>query len=166
MRGPLRRAQNCGKVCNASSHPQRSELRRGPLTLVRSARSTSPRTRGEVKQAISFSQHDPRRSFVPGELRIERSSLRYPHTRHLLFPSFTKEERRQNADRRRSNRRACTRRALSGARTPVGVPPRLSPKGIIPSQRLGFGPGFLGRGLNGLYRLRLSQSREHLPPRS
>jgi hypothetical protein len=71
-------------------------------------------------------------------------------TRHLLFSSL-KKKGRQNADRRRSNRRACARRALSGARTPVGVPPRLSPKGIIPSQRLGFRPGFLGRGLNGRY---------------
>jgi hypothetical protein len=43
------------------------------------------------------------------------------------------------------------RRALYGARTLVGVPPRLSPKGIIPSQRLSFRPGFLGRGLNGRY---------------
>jgi hypothetical protein len=38
-----------------------------------------------------------------------------------------------------------------GARTLVGVPPRLSPKGIIPSQRLSFRPGFLGRGLHGRY---------------
>jgi hypothetical protein len=37
------------------------------------------------------------------------------------------------------------------ARSPSGVPPRLSPKGIIPSQRLGFRPGFLGRGLYGRY---------------
>src|SRR5580704_5460061 len=37
------------------------------------------------------------------------------------------------------------------ARSPFGVPPRLSPKGIIPSQRLSFRPGFLGRGLNGRY---------------
>ena len=36
-----------------------------------------------------------------------------------------------------------------GARTLDGVPPRLSPKGVIPSQRLSFRPGFLGRGLNG-----------------
>ena len=43
------------------------------------------------------------------------------------------------------------RRALNGARTLAGVPPRLSPKGIIPSQRLSFRPGFLGRGLNGRY---------------
>jgi hypothetical protein len=32
---------------------------------------------------------------------------------------------------------------LHEARSPSGVPPRLSPKGIIPSQRLGFRPGFL-----------------------
>jgi hypothetical protein len=38
-----------------------------------------------------------------------------------------------------------------GARTLDGVPPRLSPKGIIPSQRLNFRPGFLGRGLYGRY---------------
>ena len=38
-----------------------------------------------------------------------------------------------------------------GARSLGGVPPRLSPKGIIPSQRLSFRPGFLGRGLNGRY---------------
>ena len=151
VRGPLGRARHCGKVCTASIQPRRSESRRGPLTLVRSARSTSPRTRGEVKCAPSFSQRDPRRSFIHGEVRIGKVRLRSSTTRHLLFPSFTKEERRQNADRRRSNRRACTRRALSGARTPVGVPPRLSPKGIIPSQRLGFRPGFLGRGLNGRY---------------
>ena len=50
-------------------------------------------------------------------------------THHLLFSSLFKEGR-QNADRRRSNHRACARRALSGARTPVGVPPRLSPKGV------------------------------------
>jgi hypothetical protein len=43
------------------------------------------------------------------------------------------------------------RRAPCKARSPFGVPPRLSPKGIIPSQRLGFRPGFLGRGLNGRY---------------
>ena len=44
-----------------------------------------------------------------------------------------------------------TRLAPCKARSPSGVPPRLSPKGIIPSQRLGFRPGFLGRGLHGRY---------------
>jgi hypothetical protein len=43
------------------------------------------------------------------------------------------------------------RLALFTARSFVGVPPRLSPKGIIPSQRLSFRPGFLGLGLNGRY---------------
>ena len=43
------------------------------------------------------------------------------------------------------------RLALFTARSFDGVPPRLSPKGIIPSQRLSFRPGFLGRGLNGRY---------------
>ena len=43
------------------------------------------------------------------------------------------------------------RRAPCKARSPSGVPPRLSPKGIIPSQRLSFRPGFLGLGLYGRY---------------
>ena len=43
------------------------------------------------------------------------------------------------------------RRAPNGARTLAGVPPRLSPRGIIPSQRLSFRPGFLGLGLYGRY---------------
>src|ERR1700719_2558361 len=58
-------------------------------------------------------------------------------------------ERRQTLG---SNRRIlrCGARPF-GARTLDGVPPRLSPKRIIPSQRLSFRPGFLGRGLNGRY---------------
>src|SRR5580692_6531650 len=73
-------------------------------------------------------------------------------TRHLLLSSFTKEEGRRNAGKRWSPPpHLAMRHAPCGARSPVGVPPRLSPKGIIPSQRLGFRPGFLGRGLNGRY---------------
>ena len=87
MRGPLRRAQNSRKVCTASLHLQRSESRRGPLTLVRSAHSTSPRTRGEVKQAIPASQHDPRRSFVHGEARIGKARFAIHHSPlAFLFP--------------------------------------------------------------------------------
>ena len=58
-------------------------------------------------------------------------------------------ERRQTLG---SNRRIlrCGARPF-GARTLDGVPPRLSPQGIIPSPRLSFRPGFLGRGLNGRY---------------
>src|SRR5580704_13719393 len=73
-------------------------------------------------------------------------------TRHLLFSSFTKEEGRRNAGKRWSPPpHLAMRHAPCRVRSPVGVPPRLSPKGIIPSQRLGFRPGFLGRGLNGRY---------------
>src|ERR1700728_664123 len=58
-------------------------------------------------------------------------------------------ERRQTEGHNRRILR-CGARSF-GARTLVGVPPRLSPKGIIPSQRLSFRPGFLGRGLHGRY---------------
>src|SRR5580700_10563934 len=66
-----------------------------------------------------------------------------------FFPRQRGEAERRQTQNQPPRLRA--RRALSGARTPVGVPPRLSPKGIIPSQRLGFRPGFLGRGLHGRY---------------
>ena len=68
----------------------------------------------------------------------------------LLFSSFTKEEGRRNAGKRWSPTAASCGCGThpAGARSSVGVPPRLSPKGKIASQRLGFRPGFLGRGLN------------------
>ena len=68
--------------------------------------------------------------------------------------SSNQSNKMKEAERRQTqvtNRRACARRALNGARTSAGVPPRLSPEGIIPSQRLSFRPGFLGLGLNGRY---------------
>jgi hypothetical protein len=58
-------------------------------------------------------------------------------------------ERRQTQGNHRRILR-CGARSY-GARTLAGVPPRLSPKGIIPSQRLSVRPGFLGRGLRGRY---------------
>jgi hypothetical protein len=58
------------------------------------------------------------------------------------------ERRQTQGNHRRISR--CGARSF-GARTLVGVPPRLSPEGVIPSQRLSFRPGFLGRGLNGRY---------------
>ena len=86
-----------------------------------------------------------------GEARVEK--LISIHRLHpLLFSSLTKEEGRRNAGKRRSPPpHLAMRHAPSRARSSVGVPPRLSPKGIIPSQRLSFRPGFLGRGLNGRY---------------
>jgi len=72
-------------------------------------------------------------------------------TRHLLLSSLKKEgeaERRQTLIRILRILRCGSRLA---ARSSDGVPPRLSPKGVISSQRLDFRPGFLGRGLNGRY---------------
>jgi hypothetical protein len=71
----------------------------------------------------------------------------------LAFPFLHK--RRKEAERRQTLIRIlrilrCGSR-LHEARSSDGVPPRLSPKGIIPSQRLSFRPGFLGLGLNGRY---------------
>src|SRR5579862_626012 len=83
-------------------------------------------------------------------LRSIRSSL---FSFSLLVISSLK--RRREAERRQmlvTNRRIlrCGARLMT-ARSSDGVPPRLSPEGIIPSQRLSFRPGFLGRGLNGRY---------------
>ena len=70
-----------------------------------------------------------------------------------VSPINPNKRRKRNAGKRRSPTAAsygCGARPF-GARTLDGVPPRLSPEGIIPSQRLSFRPGFLGRGLNGRY---------------
>ena len=67
----------------------------------------------------------------------------------------TRATKLKEAERRQTqvtNRRIlrCGARPF-GARTLVGVPPRLSPEGVISSQKLSFRPGFLGLGLNGRY---------------
>ena len=91
---------------------------------------------------------------------IERSEIRERRSGSVAAPGFRsaqpglqtkmkEAERRQTPGNHRRILR-CGARSF-GARTLVGVPPRLSPKGIIPSQRLSFRPGFLGRGLNGRY---------------
>ena len=85
MRGPLRWTEKFQNICDAVLHPPRSESRRGPLTLARSAHSTSPRTRGEVKQAIPFSQRDPRRSFINGEARIGKVRFAIHHSPLAFF---------------------------------------------------------------------------------
>ena len=91
---------------------------------------------------------------------IERSEIRERRFGSTAAPGFRSAQpglrnKLKEAERRQTpgnNRRIlrCGARPF-GARTPDGVPPRLSPKGIIPSQRLGFRPGFLGLGLNGRY---------------
>ena len=88
-------------------------------------------------------QRNPGRPFrwsvAPG-LRFAPSGLRR---------NMKEAERRQTQGNHRRILR-CGARSF-GARTLDGVPPRLSPPGIIPSQRLSFRPGFLGRGLHGCY---------------
>ena len=70
----------------------------------------------------------------------------------FAFLFLHKRRRKRNAGERWSPPpHLAMRHAPCRARSSVGVPPRLSPKGIIPSQRLGFRPGFLGCGLNGRY---------------
>jgi hypothetical protein len=67
---------------------------------------------------------------------------------HPGYEKMKEAERRQTLIRILRISRCGSRLA---ARSFVGVPPRLSPQGIIPSQRLSFRPGFLGLGLNGRY---------------
>jgi hypothetical protein len=90
---------------------------------------------------------------------IERSEIRERRFGSIAAPGFRSAQpglrNLKEAERRQTqghNRRIlrCGARPF-GARTLDGVPPRLSPKGVIPSQRLSFRPGFLGRGLNGRY---------------
>ena len=134
---------------------QRSGESCAPSTTVRSLRelqwSPSPASRGRRVRAISFSQRDPRRSYVSGQLRIGESLFPIHHSPlAFVFPQKEEEaERRQTLIRILRILRCGSR--LMTARSSDGVPPRLSPEGIIPSQRLGFRPGFLGRGLNGRY---------------
>jgi hypothetical protein len=101
----------------------------------------------------------PLRPFRP-VARIERSEIRERRFGSIAAPGFRSAQpglrnKMKEAERRQtlgSNRRIlrCGARPF-GARTLDGVPPRLSPKGIIPSPRLSFRPGFLGLGLNGRY---------------
>jgi hypothetical protein len=142
------------RCCENFLQRKRSSGSGAPSTTVRSLRelqwSPSPASRGRKGEASS--QRDPRRSFIQGEARIGKVRFAIHHS-PLAFPFLHK--RRKEAERRQTqvtNRRIlrCGARSF-GARTLDGVPPRLSPKGIIPSQRLSFRPGFLGRGLNGRY---------------
>jgi hypothetical protein len=69
-----------------------------------------------------------------------------------LHPGYEKLKEAERRQTQGNNRRIlrCGARPF-GARTLDGVPPRLSPEGVISSQRLSFRPGFLGLGLNGRY---------------
>jgi hypothetical protein len=98
----------------------------------------------------------PREARSPGRTWKERGGASVSLFATPVSPKpKSKRKKLKEAERRQTqghNRRIlrCGARSF-GARTLDGVPPRLSPKGIIPSQRLSFRPGFLGRGLNGRY---------------
>jgi hypothetical protein len=103
------------------------------------------------------------RSSVSGFVAwMERSEIRERHRRLHRRPGLRcapsglrRKRKMKEAERRQTQGTTaascgCGARSF-GARTLDGVPPRLSPEGIIPSQRLSFRPGFLGRGLHGRY---------------
>jgi hypothetical protein len=92
--------------CNQDSlQRKRSSASSAPSTTVRSLRelqwSPSPASRGRMVRAIPFSQRDPRRSYVTGQLRIERISLPYPPLATCFCLPSNKKGRR-NAGKRRS----------------------------------------------------------------
>ena len=124
-----------------------------PPRFARYASSSGPPpplSRG--RKGAASSQRDPRRSFIQGEARIGKARFANRYS-PLAFPFLHK--RRKEAERRQTLIRIlrikrCGSRLMK-ARSSDGVPPRLSPKGIIPSQRLSFRPGFLGLGLYGRY---------------
>src|ERR1700683_2503857 len=70
-------------------------------------------------------------------------------TRHLLFSSLLKEGEAERRQTQNQPPRLRARRALSGARTPVGVPPRLLLRRTDASAQLQ--PCFLGPGFDGCY---------------
>ena len=95
-------------------------------------------------RATSLSKRDPRRSYVPGEVRIGKVRFAIHSPLAFFFPL----QKRGEAERRQTQNqppRFRARRALSGARTPVGVPPRLlhrrtnataQPQAALPGTRL------------------------------
>ena len=123
--------------------------------LSRLARNRSGASKGQG-WGLPFVR--PLRQFRP-VARIERSEIRERGSGSVAAPRFRSAQpglqKKKEAERRQTLIRIlrilrCGSRLMK-ARSSDGVPPRLSPKGIIPSQRLSFRPGFLGRGLNGRY---------------
>jgi hypothetical protein len=122
--------------------------------LSRLARNRSGASKGQG-WGLPFVR--PLRQFRP-VARIERSEIRERGSGSVAAPRFRSAQpglqKKKEAERRQTLIRIlrilrCGSRLA--ARSLDGVPPRLSPKGIIPSQRLSFRPGFLGLGLYGRY---------------
>jgi hypothetical protein len=117
-----------------------------------------------VKCALPFSQRDPRRSYVSGELRIERISLRYPPLATCFFlPSQKKKGggTPANAGHHRRILRCGThpagRARLSAFHRGSHLRELFHPKGSASGQ------ASWDAVCTGVTRLRLSQSREAPP---
>ena len=122
---------------------------------------SSPLSRGRMKQAISFSRCTGIRVVVTPVMK-SHEAFRSRHRsssdgaggggrrRHdQSFKPRNVRTKKRKAERRQTRSRCCTCRCsarLAGARSPGGVPPRFSPKGLsIPKAHLG--PGFV-RGIS------------------
>jgi hypothetical protein len=128
------------------SELRRSESRRGPLTLTRFARSTSPRTRGEVTSdlvlAMRFapesSSRDRSFSALRADLRQRMPAVDAGILTICASSHECKKEESNEAERRQTRSQpphpSGVRCAQSAARSPLGVPPRLSATGSISSQ--------------------------------
>src|SRR5580693_1493602 len=145
-RGRLPRAARQVGLCNdTQASRDRTTPPRAPTV-----RDPPPAGKGEKGDPVLATRR--RLSLMPGEARV---GITRPHSSPSPFAFPFLQKRRKEAERRQTLIRIlrilrCGSR-LHEARSSDGVPPRLSPKGIIPSQRLSFRPGFLGRGLNGRY---------------
>jgi hypothetical protein len=100
----------------ASRAPHPAHLRCATLPL-----------QGRVKKAISSSQRDPRRSLINGEARNRQTFSAIHHSPLAFFFPLQKRGGRTPQTQIQPPRLRA-RRALSGARTPVGVPPRRLPR--------------------------------------
>jgi hypothetical protein len=132
------------RVAAARAARDSLDLHDEPGSALRKS-GVGPGFRSSVTRFRSPDERSDIRERLRGFTAAPRVSLRSPGLRNKMKEA----ERRQTQGHNRRILR-CGARPF-GARTLVGVPPRLSPQGIIPSQRLSFRPGFLGRSLNGRY---------------
>ena len=151
--------------------PHHSESRRGPLTLVRCAHSTSPRTAGRGEKAFPFSRRDWRASdvkqrYVSASLRgavatkqsssHARSKRPWIASLSLAMTNEIKEaERRQTHCRQSRTKRVRSRHGRCGLRRPSALGRARLPafhhgscQGVCcPLVR--SGPGFVGQAVQG-----------------
>ena len=137
--------------------------RRAPSPALLRLRDLSPH-RGEGESKRSRSRNAIRVGVTCRASCELRESLFPIHHSPLafVFPQKEGEAERRQTQSTTAASCGCGARPF-GARTPDGVPPRLSPEGIIPSQRLGSGQASWDAVCTGVTRLRLSQSREAPP---